>query len=74
MDVQFHGPGAIHRLEVSADKQDADVATDADGAPITALAACYREVRERPEWVRLATTADIAFRVHCAEFLVHTED
>jgi hypothetical protein len=74
MDVQFHGPGAIQRLEISADKQDADIPTDADGVAISALGAVYREMRERPEWVRMATTADVAFRVHCAEFLIHVED
>lgn len=74
MDVQFHGPGNVHRLEVSADKQDADVATDVGGVAITALGAVYRNVRDRPEWVRMATNVDIGFRIHTAEFLVRKED
>lgn len=75
MDVQFHGPGAAHRIEVSADKQDADIATDADGVAITLLPAVYREMRERPEWVRMQILTDnLGPRIFAAEFLVHKED
>lgn len=75
LDVQFHGPAALHVLEVSSDKQDADVATDADGAAITAVAAAYREVRERPPWARVQILTDAAAaRIFAAEIIVHKED
>ncbi len=75
MDVQFHGPAALHRLEVSADRQDADIATDADGAAITALAAVSREVRERPTWARVVILTDAGGpRIFAAELIIHKED
>ncbi len=74
-DVQFHGPAALHVLEVSADKQDADVATDADGTAITALAAAYREVRERPNYARVQILTDVGGpRIFAAEILLKKEE
>ena len=74
-DVQFHGPAALHRIEVSADKADADIATGADGAAVTALAAVYREVRERPEWARVVILNDAGGpRIFTAELMIHKED
>ncbi len=76
MDVQFHNNvGAFNRLEVSSDKQDADIATDADGANITALGAVYREVRERPQWARAVVLADgVGGVLWASELLIHKED
>jgi len=75
MDVQFHGPAALHVVEVSADKMDADVATDADGAAITALAAVYREIRERPQWARVQILTDAGGpRIFTADLMIHKED
>jgi hypothetical protein len=74
-DVQFHGPAALHVVQVSSDKQDADVATDADGAAITAVAAAYREVRERPNWARIQILTDAGGpRIFAAELLLKRED
>lgn len=59
LDVQFKCPVANNAgLEISNDRATWQFATDADGADIdgttVALAVDdYREVRERPEWVRL---------------------
>ena len=76
MDVQFHNnTGAFNRLEVSSDKQDADVATDADAANITALGAVYREVRERPNWARVVTLADgVGGVLWASEIMIHKEE
>lgn len=66
IDVQFYCPVA-HRvsLEVSNDRSTWDYATDSDGndinGPMVPVAVDdYREVRERPEWVRLRVTFDQA--------------
>jgi len=64
LDVQFACPVAdIIGLEVSNDRATWHFATDADGAdidgPTIAIAVDdYREVRERPEWIRLRTYYD----------------
>lgn len=63
-DVQFMIPvGNLTRIEISNDRATWHTATDADGADIDgALAALalddYREIRERPEWIRMVCDAD----------------
>lgn len=60
VDIQAVGPTAsVMSAEISNDRQNWVAATDADGAAITniALASWYREVRERPEWIRFALAA-----------------
>jgi len=75
LDVQFHGPRAFNQVEVSADKADADVATDADAAAISSVGPVYREIRERPEWMRAVVLTDQAGpSIYTIEFLVHKED
>lgn len=64
LDVQFAIPvGNLCRIEVSNDRATWHTATDADGADIDGTIAAlalddYREIRERPEWVRLVVNAD----------------
>lgn len=64
LDIQFGCPVAdLIGLEVSNDRATWHPATDADGADINGPTAAiavddYREVRERPRWVRLIVAAD----------------
>lgn len=64
VDVQFACPVAnLIGLEISNDRATWHVPTDADGADINGPTAAiavddYREMRERPEWVRLICAAD----------------
>lgn len=64
LDVHFMAPVAnLIGLEGSNDRATWHPCTDADGADINGPTAPiavddYREVRERPEWVRLICAAD----------------
>lgn len=51
-EVQMFGPAAFHEVQVSMDGHNWQIATDAGGTNITALAASYRTVREQPMWAR----------------------
>jgi len=63
LDIHMFQPAAnILGLQASNDRATWHEATDADGADITGAVGTavddYREVRERPEWIRLMTEAD----------------
>jgi hypothetical protein len=73
VEVQLHGPGNLHNIQMSQDRINWVAANNVAAAAITAVGAGYHELREQPQWVRLQTAAG-GVAIYAATFVVRRLD